>query len=416
VHVVLILDHARVNGGQAKVAIDSALGLRRRGHQVTVFAAVGPVDPRLPDAGVEVICLGQDDVETTRNKAAFAAQVIWNATAARRLRELLGTCDPHDTVVHVHGWAKALSPSIGRPLAASGLPCVYTMHEFFLVCPNGGFYDYQAHETCHRRPMSVACVTRNCDAQSYPRKLLRVARHAALDHASGLARAFPDIILISDLQAEVSGPYLPEGARLHRVDNPISVPDLGPKPDGPLGGFLYVGRLSHEKGVEIFLEAARQAGVTATLVGDGPVADTIRARHPEAIMLGWKKPEEVRALMRGARALVFPSVWYEGQPLTVLEALAVGTPVLVSDVCAGREAVADRRTGLWFRSGDAGDLARALRALCDDETARRMARAAHERYWAAPYSLDRHLDRLMQVYAEASAGRPGAGVFATAAE
>jgi len=82
VHVVLILDHARVNGGQAKVAIDSALGLRRRGHQVTVFAAVGPVDPRLPDAGVEVICLGQDDVETTRNKAAFAAQVIWNATAA----------------------------------------------------------------------------------------------------------------------------------------------------------------------------------------------------------------------------------------------------------------------------------------------------------------------------------------------
>ena len=117
--------------------------------------------------------------------------------------------------------------------------------------------------------------------------------------------------------------------------------------------------------------------------------------------------------MRRARALVFPSVWYEGQPLTVYEALACGAPVIVSDACAGREAVADGETGVWFRSGDPDDLAAHLRRLTDDGLAARamieemrqfdglaarMGRAAHERYWAAPLTLDAHLDRLEAVY------------------
>ena len=317
---------------------------------MTLFAAVGPIDPRLAAAGVEVICLGQPDVDTARNKLAFAAQVIWNGGAAEALAERLRRCDPARTLVHVHGWAKALSSAIGPAIARSGLPAVYTMHEFFLVCPNGGFYDYPRAEICHRPPMSVACIGHNCDSRNYPRKLLRVARHAALDHVSRMRDTIRHVVLISDLQREVSARYFPATTVFHRVDNPISIPDLGPKP-GPGEGFLYVGRLSPEKGVGIFAEAARIAGVRPVIVGDGPSAAAIRGRYPEAELLGWRTPDEVRALMRGARALVFPSVWYEGQPLTVFEALAVGTPVVVSDACAGREAVADGRDGFWFRSG-----------------------------------------------------------------
>ena len=115
-------------------------------------------------------------------------------------------------------------------------------------------------------------------------------------------------------------------------------------------------------------------------------------------MLGWRDAAGVQALMRQARALVFPSVWYEGQPLTVYEALACGAPVIVSDACAGREAVIDGETGFWFRSGDAEALAAHLRRLTDDGLAARMGRAAHDRYWTAPLSLDAHLDRLEGVY------------------
>ncbi|WP_133770103.1 glycosyltransferase family 4 protein [Enterovirga rhinocerotis] len=400
-HVVIILDHAYINGGQANVALASALGLKARGHEVTVFAAVGPVDQRLTEAGIDVVCLGQDDVNSQKNPLAFAVQVIWNAPARRALDKLLATLDPARSIVHVHGWAKALSPSIGRALKAHpALPIAYTMHEFFLVCPNGGFYDYPAETVCHRTPMSLACITRNCDSRNYPRKVLRLVRHAALDHLSGLPEACRHVITISDLQVEVAGPYFRPGTSFYRVDNPIDVPDLGPKTDPASGGFLFVGRLSPEKGAALFAQAADQAGIPATFVGDGPSGDELRTRYPGATFLGWKSPAEVRMLMREARALVFPSVWYEGQPLTVLESLAVGTPVIVSDVCAGRESVVDGETGLWFRTSDVGDLARCLTTLSDDALVARMSRAAYDRYWARPLTLDAHLDRLEEVYAQ----------------
>ncbi|CAM3009860.1 MULTISPECIES: glycosyltransferase family 4 protein [Methylobacterium] len=396
-HVVLVADHAAINGGQAKVAIESALGLAARGFRVSLFAAVGPVDPRLEPAGIRVVCLDQDDVTTARNKLAFAAQAIWNGPAARALAAELAACDPRDTLVHVHAFAKALSPAIGPALRASGLPCLYTMHEFFLVCPTGGFYAYPEQKICHRVPMSASCILAKCDARSYPRKVARMIRHAGLAHVARLPELFSHVVTISDLQESVVRPLLPAGTRFYRVDNPIAV-EPAPVRAEPPGDFLFVGRISTEKGAPIFAEAARRAGVRAVFVGDGSERADLAARYPEAVMLGWRDPAAVQALMRQARALVFPSVWYEGQPLTVYEALACGTPVVVSDACAGREAVVDGETGFWFRSGDPDALAAHLRRLSDDDLAARMGRAAHGRYWTAPLTPDVHLDRLTSVY------------------
>ncbi len=192
----------------------------------------------------------------------------------------------------------------------------------------------------------------------------------------------------------------------HDVPNPIAVASLGQKSDDTLGDFVFVGRISPEKGPELFAEAARLAGQRAVFVGDGPQAAGLKARYPEVSVLGWKEPAEVKALLRKARALVFPSVWYEGQPLTVLEALALGTPVIVSDLCAGRESVQDGVSGRWFKSNDAGSLAAATKELSDDATARRMSRAAYDLFWANPPTLERHLDGLAAVYAAALAPGP----------
>jgi glycosyltransferase involved in cell wall biosynthesis len=200
-------------------------------------------------------------------------------------------------------------------------------------------------------------------------------------------------------------PYLPESVQYHDIGNPIDVAPQGQKPDTPLGDFIFVGRISAEKGAGIFAEAARRAGKTAIFVGDGPAVDELKSSYPEAVILGWKSPQEVKSLMRDARALVFPSVWYEGQPLTVLESLALGTPVIVSDVCAGREAVNDGMNGLWFKSADPDSLANALIKLSDDSVAREMSRAAYDLYWAAPLTLDRHLDALIALYQCALADR-----------
>jgi glycosyltransferase involved in cell wall biosynthesis len=396
--IVICLDHASVTGGQAKVAFDSAVGLKAAGHRPIIFAAAGPVDPPLRDSGVEIVCLGQTDLLGASSKLQGAIQGVWNFPAERALAKLLATLPRGRTIVHVHGWAKALSPSIARPIAASGLPAIYTIHEYFLFCPNGGFYNYGTHDLCKLKPLGASCLVTNCDSISYARKVWRSARLMVAHSVARLPAIFTDFVCISNVQREIVAPYLSQGIRTHLISNPIATENHGPKVDPTAGELIFVGRVSPEKGPFLFAEAARIAGIVPTFVGDGPAAQQLRERYPEAKILGWQQPDAAREKLRTARALVFPSLWYEGQPLTVLEAKAAGTPVIVSDICAGRESIVDGQMGLWFRSGDAGDLARALKTMQDDATVVRMSNAAYADYWRDPPTLTRHVERLEIAY------------------
>ncbi|WP_284178814.1 glycosyltransferase family 4 protein [Rhabdaerophilum sp. SD176] len=397
--IVLVLDTAFVNGGQAKVALDSALGLKALGHEPVVFAAVGPAAAELEAAGIPVHVLGQSELIKDCSALRAAWRGIHNETAAEALEALLAAQPLGDTVIHVHGWAKALSSSIAGPIRKSGLPALYTMHEYFLLCPNGGFYNYVQHRHCTLKPLSAACLATACDSRSRLHKAWRVVRTTAMKHVHHLPEALPDIVYFHGYQRDVIAPHLPAGTRLHEVANPIEAENLGPKPDPASGEIIYLGRLSTEKGIFVFAEAARIAGITPVFVGDGPLAGELRRRYPEARLVGWQDAAGVRRHLRAARALVFPSLWHEGQPLTVLEALALGTPVIAADGCAARDSVIDGENGLWFRQADPADLARALAALSDDGTVRRLSEGAYRRYWADPYSLERHCRRLEEVYA-----------------
>jgi len=396
--IVICVDHAKINGGQAKVAVDSAIGLKRHGHRPILFAAAGPAAPELEAAAVEVVCLGQPDLLGNPSRAAAAVQGTWNFKAVEALGTLLQSLPRDNTIVHVHGWAKALSPAIAKPIRASKLPAVYTAHEYFLFCPNGGFYNYQQGHACGLEPLSAQCWTTHCDSRTYSRKLWRNARLVMAQKVARLPEVFPDYIAFSTFQKEIIEKRLPAGSSLHLIANPVEAENLGPKTDPASGDVIFIGRLSMEKGPILFAKAARALGMIPTFVGDGPAAAELKAAFPEARMLGWQKPGAVRAAMRAARALVFPSLWYEGQPLTVLEAKALGTPVIVSDGCAGRVEVEDGVTGLWFKGGDANDLARALALTKDDELIKKLSAASYNSYWADPPTLDRHIERLTAVY------------------
>jgi glycosyltransferase involved in cell wall biosynthesis len=403
--VVICFDHASITGGQAKVAFDSAVGLKRAGHRPIVFAAVGPVAPQLAAAGIETVCLDQDDLIGNPSKFAAAVQGIWNAPAAKALDALLQRLPKKNTIVHVHGWAKALSPSIAGPIARSGLPAVYSIHEYFQFCPNGGFYNYQQHHICHLEPLSAACWATNCDSRNYLRKLWRNVRLLTAKRIAHLPDIFSDYIAISGFQEDIVAPLVPKHVTLHRVSNPVAVPDLGPKPDPLSGDVIFVGRLSPEKGTLLFAEAARRIGMIPTFIGDGPTKAELAEKYPEARLLGWRDPAGVEQAMRAARALVFPSIWYEGQPLTVLEAKGLGVPIIVSDACAGREEIEDGVTGLWFKSQHVDDLARALAATRDDLKIAAMSKAAYAAYWRDPPTLDAHVARITRIYRGMIAGR-----------
>ena len=99
-----------------------------------------------------------------------------------------------------------------------------------------------------------------------------------------------------------------------------------------------------------------------------------------------------------ARALVFPSLWYETQGLVVMEAAAKGVPAIVSDGCAARDFIVHGETGLLFRNGDVADLAEKISMLKDPKLAEHLGRQAYERYWANPNSMENHISDLIKYY------------------
>jgi glycosyltransferase involved in cell wall biosynthesis len=399
--VVVVNDFAHVEGGAAQVALTTALGLAERGLRVVFVAAVGPVDPRLIQAGVDVHCLDQQSVLGDPHRLRAAVQGLWSREAAALVRDVLAGCDPHTTVIHLNSWTRALSASFVPVAVAAGIPIVCTLHDYFTACPNGAFFDFQAGTVCERVPMSASCVTRHCDARHFHHKLWRVARHAIQRHLGQIPSAIRTFVAVSPFSLERLQPFLPAGATIRLVPYPIDIEQQSPIRPAANRDVVMIGRLAPEKGPRLLAAAAKAAGVGVRFVGDGPEAAAIRALNPEAgLSDGWVDRAGVLQALEHARALVFPSVWYETQGLVVLEALARGVPVVVADGCAARDAVVPDETGFLFRSGDAADLARQLRRL-DDDTVTRMGRAAYERYWAAPYATDLYLDRITGVFAEA---------------
>lgn len=402
--VVVLNDFAHVQGGGSKVAVLSAAALAAQGHRVLFFAAVGPVDPMLTAHRVEVVCLHQTDALTDGNPLRGAARALWNEPARRALAAALTAFEPHRTVVHLHGWMKALSSSVVRCATDGGFPTVSTLHDYTAVCPNGGFYNYRTERACSLPPASARCIATNCDSRSYGHKAWRLTRHLIQQHYGGFRRPLATYVYLSDLNRRLHAPLLPTGADMHHVPNPIDVPHQAAGAPAQSSVFAFAGRLAPEKGALLFAAASTAEQVPALFIGDGPQAEAVRKLAPAAEITGWLPAAEVRKRLRQARILVFPSLWPETHGLVVQEAAALGVPAIVSDACAARESIEPEVTGLLFRSGDLQDLRRQIERCRSERLIARMGRAAYDRYWRAPPTPRAHAAALADLYANVLAG------------
>jgi glycosyltransferase involved in cell wall biosynthesis len=397
--VVVVNDFATITGGSDRVALTEAAGLARRGHRVTLIAGHGEPDPQLLEAGVAVLRTDQQTTLSDPNRLRAATQGVWNRAAAALVQDALTDANLSDTVIHLHGFIKVLSPSVVRTAVRSGLPTVATLHDYSVACPNGGLFNYQTNEICPLTPMSARCVATHCDARAYSHKLWRVGRQAVQLRFGAMPAGVGQLIAPSRSAMQIIKPFLPRHVRVAILSNPVSVSRMAPADAAGNEPFVMLGRLQHDKGGVLLARAARIAGVRTVFVGEGADAEPIRRANPDAELTGWLPSDEVRAAVRGARAVVNASIIHETQGLTLLEAAAEGIPAVVSDASVAREEVEDQRTGLWFRGGDADDLADKLTALHRDrDLAARLGTAAYERFWSRPLDLESHLDKLEEIY------------------
>ncbi|UHC16418.1 glycosyltransferase [Methylobacterium currus] len=400
-HVGILTNFPTPKGGAEAVAIESARGLAEAGTAVTlIHGADGPADPMLDHPGIRRVGLGLIDV-WERPAWRGAVEGVWNREAARRLDAALAALPARPDVLHLHQWTRSLSPAIFPVLARTGIPVAVTLHDYFLVCPNGVYYRFDRAEPCTLRPFSPACLTAPCDPQSRVHKAVRVAR--AVVQRAAIMRRFPprrlDVVHVSDgSRARVEPMTRGAPFRHHRIDNPVRVARAAPADPASGDAIAFVGRFTREKGADLVAQAAQRAGLPSLFIGDGPLADALRA-VPGAEVIGWRTPAEVEALLRRrARAVAAPARWLETGPLTVYEALAAGIPAIASDQAGAGEKIRHGETG-FVVTPDVAVLAEVFGRLRDDALVRRLGQAAHARYWAAPMTLAAHAAALRDLYA-----------------
>ena len=339
-NVVIINDFDYIQGGASKVAIQTANLLANEGLKVYFFSghSIGNNDL---NENVKRICTNQGEALKDSNKIRGCINGLYNFKAKKELKSLLLTLDKEETIIHVHGWTKCLSSSIFSVAFKLNYKITLTTHDYFTACPNGAYFNYCTNSICTLKPLSWRCIKCNCDSRNYAFKLYRLVRQFVQNKVVKLNDRLEKVIAISQFSENILKETLNKKTKISRIYNPIYINENDKeKIDFRKNKyFLYVGRVSKEKGVNIFCRAIKELQLNGIVVGDGDARKELENEYPNIEFTGWKEKDEVRNYMKKAKALIFPSLWYETAGLTVLEAQSIGLPTIVSKKCAASEFV-----------------------------------------------------------------------------
>lgn len=399
-NVVIVCDFGYVDGGAARIAIETAISLQKTGINTAFFCAVGPVSEELEKSGVNVVCLNQSDILHEKSRVKAVARGIYNSVAAKRFRSLLNGYSPDNTVVHIHTWTKGISSSVFSVAARLGFRVFLTVHDYFLVCPNGGLLDYQQKKICERKPLSPSCLFCNCDSRSYPQKVFRIIRQV-VQNINIRPRKNISYIFISDFS---KNQFLRRYNRIpiekqYFLTNMIHFSEERYRVKCEENkAFIFIATVSELKGIRQFCEAVTRVGVPAIVVGDGDLREEMEFKYPNIDFVGWKTKEEMLPYIEKSRCLIFPSIWYEGSPLTTLEVMSYGLPVICSDLNAGSEHILDERTGYLYNGNDIQSLIEKINTCSDDKIIAEMSQRVYENFDVEKYSARRYLSELLNIY------------------
>ena len=397
-HIVVINDDCVESGGAAAVALDSIRLLRKNGIKVTLLTGDSSTNSELEELSVNLVRLGGHHL-LEGHRALAAARGLYDHTTRSLLEQWISSNDTSKTVYHLHNWHKFLSPSIFAPLRAIRQRLVLSQHDFFLVCPNGGYYNFPAQTLCDLTPASAACVLSSCDKRSYMHKIWRTTRHAVRSLTFDLHDSRTTVLAVHEGMVPflTRGGVPPDCIRILR--NPIT-PWRQERVEAERNrDVFFVGRLERDKGVLTLAQAARGADCRLRVIGDGPLRGVLSSEHPELELLGRRSKSEIGELVKGARCVVVPTLWRETFGLVTVEALTSGIPVIVSESAFLSREIAERGIGLSCPPGDVAALSSQLcRIMGDDESVASMSRLAFARAPSLAMTPDAWCRALVEIY------------------
>ncbi len=358
----------------------------------------------LRDHGHEVELMEEDNRRVEQlGSIRTAIRTIWSWESYKRVDDKLRT--GNFDIMHVQNFFPLWSPSIYYAASRNRVPVIQTLHNYRLLCVNSLlFRDHHVCEECLGRALPWHGVVHACYRESRAASGVVAAMVGAHNAAGTWRKRIKTYIAVSEFtrQKYIAGGF-PAEQIIVKPNFIHPTPALG---QGGGGYALYVGRLSEEKGITTMLDAWRDAQnpISLKIVGQGPLTDLVvaaSAASRKIEYLGSKLLPDVLELMRSAEFLVFPSQVYETMGRTIMEAFAVGTPVLTSNLGPMASMVVPGKNGFHFAPGNVPELREKVewfsRNLDQIRALRANARAAFE----AEYTGSANLERLLAIYTAA---------------
>ena len=376
-------------GGDCIYTLNLEQLLKAHGHEVAVFAMDYPENMDTP---------WKKYFPTNMSKLMAFTRPFGSAEVKGKFKKLLDDFQPD--VLHLNNVHTQLSPIMAELAHQRGIKVVWTLHDYKLLCPR---YDCLKNgnticETCFRGDKK-ACLDNKCMKGSKLASFIGY-KEAVAWNRERLEASTDVFICPSQFMADkmVQGGF--SKSKMRTLCNFIDVEKCKYAPiDGTDNTdrsillpkkedyYCFIGRLSHEKGVKTLIEAANQLPYKLVVIGGGPLMDELKAAaHDNIEFVGFKQWDDIKQLVGKARFSVIPSEWYENNPLSVIEAECLGTPVLGARIGGIPELVEEGKTGMTFSSGNIADLKEKIEKMWNaDFDYQSIAIMSMERYNAEKY-------------------------------
>lgn len=399
--ILLVNKFLYPKGGDAISTLSTGELLSSRGHKVIFWGMCSASDPDYAYKNCFVSYVDFNNPGGIKNRVKMALNLLYSLEAKEKIERVILFEKPD--IVHLNNFAHQISPSILHILKKYDVPAVMTMRDYKLVCPAYSMLlDGIPCERC-KGGRYYHCLLNKCSKDSFSKSLLNTIEmylHHSVLNIYGFISTFIAPSLFLKEKVEEMG----FNEKIVHLPNFIDLDDYQPLYSFKDRSIIYFGRLSREKGLFTLLDAIKGApGVMLKVVGEGPLKnDLISVAKKEnisnVIFPGYKTGEELREEIRRTVGAVLPSECYENNPRSVIEAFALGKPVIGSRIGGIPELVKDGETGLLFEARDSMGLrSRILCLLGNPEGAIQMGRNARV-FAERELSAEKHYKSLMDIY------------------
>jgi glycosyltransferase involved in cell wall biosynthesis len=395
-------------GGDSTYAFNLAELLSSQGHETAFFAMED--DRNLADPNADLFVSPIDfrvlnQHKNLANSLKVLTRTIYSTEARQKFATLLERFSPD--IIHLQNFLLHITPSILFEAKLRGLPVVWTLHDYYLVCPNAHFLIDRTGQICEacRGGRFYHAVFKRCKKDS----LLASGMAAFVAYCNRWMGAIRNVDALLTPSRFLKTKLVENGLDENRIYHlPLFLPrENFWEGEQDQGYMLFLGRLEAIKGLDILIEAARRVKDVPLLIA-GSINEPLASQLPEILpenarYVGLKHGQELADLTHNALAIVLPSICYENQPFSILEAFASGKPVISSELGGMMELVAHRERGLLVKPGDSVALADAMHwAVTNRILIKDMGRNARQ-YALENHSPEKHYQSLIDIYSRVSA-------------